>query len=161
MTQSLLGPRGTPYVELGGERAWRQYVKGDVTASLQWIDLQAHDPAFPESGPIPCLCLFHSHRRAMTGSHIIPQRFAYLYGAREGKPTKHFFRMVCDASETMGFDRNDKAAQFRVLDLVVEALPDLILMPGEQPDALEVAVHKAGIEVHVKANGQTLHSEIL
>lgn len=158
---SLLGPRGTPMVELGGERSWRAFTKGDIVCSLQWLDLQAQDPNFPESGPIPCMVLYHAHRRALTGAHVIAQRFAYLYGAREGKPTPNFFRMVCDACETLGFDRNDKAAQFRLMDLVVEALPDLILMPGEQPSALEVKRHVMGIEVNVRAGGRTLYTEVM
>ncbi|WP_422097489.1 hypothetical protein [Variovorax sp.] len=158
---SLLGPRGTPMVELGGERAWRQYTKGDIVCSLQWLDLQAQDPAFPEDGPIPCMVLYHAFRRMETGAHVIPQRYAYLYGAREGKPTFHFFRAVVDACETIGFDRNDKSAQHRMMDLVVEALPDLILMPTEQPNALEIKRHRLGIEVTARAGGRELHSEVI
>ncbi|QNK66078.1 hypothetical protein [Variovorax sp. PAMC26660] len=158
---SLLGPRGTPMVELGGERAWRQYTKGEIVCSLQWLDLQAQDPAFPEDGPIPCMVLFHAFRRLNTAAHVIPQRYAYLYGAREGKPTFHFFRGVADACETLGFDRNDKAAQHRMMDLVVEAMPDLIRMPTDQPNALEVQRHRMGIEVTARAGGKTLHSEVI
>ena len=89
------------------------------------------------------------------------RRELYLYGAEEGRPTADFFRMVCDACETIGFDKNDKAAQFRMLDLVVEALPDLILMPTEQPSILEVQAHRLGIEVTARAAGKTLHSEVI
>lgn len=158
---SLLGPRGTPMVELGGERAWRQYTKGDMVCSLQWLDLKAHDPNFPEDGPIPCMVLFHAFRRLETGAHVIPQRYAYLYGAREGKPTPYFFSGVVNACETLGFDRNDKAAQFRMMDLVVEAMPDLIFMPSEQPSALEIKRHRLGIEVTARNGSQTLHSEVI
>lgn len=158
---SLLGPRGTPYVDLSGARSWRTFMKGDMVCALQWIDLRAHDPEFPEDGPIPCMVIHHAFRRVEVGAHVIPQRYAYLYGAKEGRPTADFFRMVCDACETIGFDRNDKAAQFRMLDLVVEALPELILMPGEQPSALEVQAHRLGIEVTARAAGQVLHSEVI
>lgn len=158
---SLLGPRGTPLVDLSGARAWRQFTKGDMVCSLQWLDLQAQDPEFPEEGPIPCMVLFHAFRRLETGAHVIPQRYAYLYGARDGKPTFHFFRAVCDACETIGFDKNDKAAQFRMLDLVTEAMPDLILMPTEQPAALEIKRHRLGIEVTARNAGKTLISEVI
>lgn len=161
MTPTLLGPRGTPMVELGGERAWRQFTKGDVVASLQWLDLQAQDPDFPEDGPIPCLCLFHSFRRMDTGAHIIPQRYAYLYGATDGKPTQAFFNGVMNACETLGFDRNDKASQHRIMDIVLDAMPDLILMPSTQPNALEVKKHVSGIEASVKINGRMAHQESL
>ncbi|MEO8021081.1 hypothetical protein [Polaromonas sp.] len=158
-TPTLLGPRGTPMVELGGERAWRQFTKGDMIASLQWLDLQAVDPNFPEAGAVPCMCVFHAHRRVETGAHVIPQRFAYLYGAREGKPTPYFFSSVMNACETAGFDRNDKAAQHRIMDLVLDAMPDLILMPGEQPSALELKARRQGIEATVTINGRKAHEE--
>ncbi|MFM9424352.1 hypothetical protein RCH10_000780 [Variovorax sp. GrIS 2.14] len=160
-TPSLLGPRGTPFVDLGGERAWRQFTKGDMVASLQWLDLQAHDPSFPEEGPIPCMTIFHAFRRMDTGAHVIPQRFAYIYGAREGKPTPYFFNSVLNACETCGFDKNDKAARHRMMDLVIEALPDLITMPSEQPTALEIQAHRLGIEVTVRNGDKTMHTEVL
>lgn len=160
MNATLLGPRGTPYVELGGERAWRQFTKGDVLASLQWVDLKAQDPEFPEAGPIPCMCLYHAHRRVETGAHVIPQRFAYLYGAAKGKPTDYFFSSVMNACETLGFDRNDKAARHRVMDIVLDAMPDLILMPSDQPSALELKKQRQGsIEATVKINGRVAHEE--
>jgi hypothetical protein len=160
MSATLLGPRGTPYVELGGERAWRQFTKGDIVVSLQWIDLQAQDPAFPEPGAIPCMCIFHAFRRMETGAHIIPQRYAYIYGASEGKPTDHFYRAVVDACETVGFDRNDKAAQFRMMDAVLEAMPDLIRMPSDMPDALGLKkLRLGGVEATIKVNGRVAHQE--
>jgi hypothetical protein len=158
-TPSVLGPNGTPYVELGGSRAWRVFHKGDIVASLQWIDVQATDPDFPEAGPVPCMALFHAHRRATTGAHVIPQRFAYLYGAKEGKPTPYFYNCIRNACETLGFDRMDKAAGFRIMDVVLEAMPDLIYMSCEQPKTLEVTKQKMGIEATVLVNGQRQHEE--
>ncbi|MFN5350892.1 MAG: hypothetical protein ACK5A0_15395, partial [Polaromonas sp.] len=114
-----------------------------------------------EDGPIPCLTLFHAFRRMNTGAHVIPQRYAYLYGATDGKPTKAFFNGVVNACETLGFDRNDKAAQHRVMDLVLDAMPDLILMPTTQPNALEVKKHTLNIQASVKINGRTAHQESL
>lgn len=161
MSATLLGPRGTPYVELAGERSWRKYTKGDVIASLQWVDLQAVDPNFPESGPIPCMCVFHAFRRMETGAHVIPQRFAYLYGAATGKPTDFFFNSILNACETVGFDRNDKAAQHRIMDLVLEAMPDLILMPSEMPKTLGLKKTQMGgqVEASIKINGRVAHEE--
>lgn len=159
MNASLLGPRGTPFVELGGERAWRQFSKGDVLASLQWIDLKAQDEAFPEDGPVPCMCVYHAFRRVETGAHVIPQRYAYLYGAAEGKPTDYFFNSVMNACETLGFDRNDRAARHRVMDVVLDAMPDLILMPSDQSVALELARQQLGIEATVRINGRVAHEE--
>ncbi|MCY1167122.1 hypothetical protein D9M73_70790 [compost metagenome] len=95
-----------------------------------------------------------------TGAHVIPQRYAYIYGASQGKPTDHFFRAVVDACETVGFDRNDKAAQFRMMDAVLEAMPDLIQMPSDMPDALGLKkLRLGGVEATVKVNGRVAHQE--
>ena len=50
---SILGPRGTPMVELGGERAWRQRVIGDVVCSYQWLDLRSAGDESADGEPEP------------------------------------------------------------------------------------------------------------
>lgn len=162
MSTSILGPRGLPMVELGGERAWRTFTKGDVIASLQWIDVQATDPRFPEDGPVPCMALYHAHRRMDTGSYVIPQRNAFQYALADGNGIPDSFKAaVLFAVVQLGFDMHDKAAVHRVFDIVLEAMPDLIAMPSEQPRALELQRKKLGIEVTARMNGKHLHSEEL
>lgn len=158
---TILGPKGSPMVELGGERSWRTFHKGDVIASLQWIDVKASDPTFEEDGPVPCMCLFSAYRRMDTGSYVIPQRNAFLYAAADGNGIPDSFLMaVMAAVQQLGFDMNDKAAKHRVFDLVLEAMPDLIKMPSEQPDALAMKRRIKGIEVTVRAGDRIIHSEL-
>jgi hypothetical protein len=163
MSFDVLGPRGLPMVNLAGERSWKQFTKGDMVASLQWIDVQAFDPHFEHEGPQPCMCLFASHKRTIEQSaYVIPQANAFKYAKSNGTGFPPAFLMaVRNALIEMGFDANDKHAAHRLLDLVVECMPELIAMPSEQPKDLHVARQIAGIEVAVKVNGKTVHQDVV
>lgn len=159
---SILGPNGTPMVELGGERAWRKRVIGDIVVSYQWIDLRAHGDPNAEDGPEPCMCLFPAFRRLEVGAVVIPQRNAWAYvDSATGQPLEQLYRFAFDAVADLGFDRNDKAAFMRILDIVCEGIPDLKDMPSEQPSSLDLRRHLLGIEAMAKVNGKTIHSEVL
>jgi hypothetical protein len=158
---SILGPSGMPMVELGGERAWRQRVIGDIVVSYQWIDLRAAGDATAAGQPEPCMCLFPAFRRMHTGAYTIPFRNAFAYVDNKGNPTPQLMKTACLAAETLGFDMNDRSAIRRMLDVIVEGIPDLIEMPSEQPPALEVRKHRMGIEVTARAHGQDMHTELL
>jgi hypothetical protein len=159
---SILGPNGTPMVELGGERAWRKRVIGDIVVSYQWIDLRAHGDTNAEDGPEPCMCLYPAHRRLEVGAYTIPQRNAWAYAdSKTGQPSEQLYRTAHRAAGDLGFDKNDKQAFFRVLDVICEGIPDLIDMPSEQPSALDLRRHLLGIEAAAKVNGQTIHQELI
>ena len=158
---SLLSPSGLPFVELGGERAWRQRVIRDVVCSYQWVELyRMGDDSAPRE-PEPCMCLFPASRRMDTGAYCIPQRLAYLYVTPEGQPTEHLLHKGFEAAEAMGFTAHDRSTIHRVIDIIVEGLPDLIMMPTDQPNALATKRRKIGVELAVKALGQEIHSEVI
>lgn len=157
----LLGPRGLPMVELSGARAWKQFTKRDVVASLQWIDVRAFDPSYEHEGPQPCMCLHHAHRRVETGSYVIPQSNAFYYVKTSGNgPSKEFAQNISKAVTELGFDANDKQAWTTVFDIVLEAMADLIRMPSEMPDELHIKKRVQGIEVTVRHGTQTIHQEV-
>lgn len=160
---AILGAKGLPLVDLGGERALKQVTRGDVTMSLQWIDLQASNPAYDEEGAVPCMCLFHAHRRAIeTSAYVIPQSAAFNFIRTDGEgPTIYFANAVALATLEMGFGPNDKSAQHRVIDIIRDHLPDLFKMSGEQPSDLNVARALMGIEATVKVNGKTVKQEVI
>ena len=158
---SILGPRGTPMVELGGERAWRQRVIGDVVCSYQWLDLRAAGDESAEDGPEPCMVLFPAYRRMEAGAYTIPMRNAYAYVDTKGNPTPQLLKTCALAAETLGFDMNDRASITRMIDIICEGIPDLIDMPSEQPSALEVQKYQMGIEVTARACGRELHTEVV
>lgn len=158
---SILGPNGTPMVELGGERAWRQRTIGDIVCSFQWLDLRAAGDNTADGHPEPCMCLFPAFRRMDTGAYTIPMRNAWHYVDSKGNPTPQLLKTAALAAETLGFDMNDKSSISRMLDIICEGIPDLLDMPSEQPSALEVAKYRMGIEVTARAAGQDMHSEVL
>lgn len=156
MSGSILGPSGRPMVELGGERAWLQRVKGDIVCSFQWLQLDELDP----DAPIPCMCLFPTVRRMETGAYVIPQRNAYAYATNRGGPTPALLASAFQAAQDLGFFP-DKTTVTRVMDIVLEGLPDLIRMPSEQPHSLDVARRRLGIEASVTINGKTYREDVL
>ena len=150
---NVLGPNGTQMVEMGGSRAWLQRVKGDIVCSFQWLDIG-------EDEPHPCMCLFPAHRRMSSGAYVIPQRNAYIYADNRGNPDREFYAVAFSAAVELGF-HPDKSTVHRVMDIVLDGIPDLIRMPSSQPSALDIKRHIAGIEAHAKINGQSVLQEVL
>lgn len=153
---TILGPNGKRMVELGGERAWLVRVIGDVVASYQWL----HRPDIDPEGPHPCMCLYAANRRMDTGAYVIPQRNAFAYATNRGEPTPALLGMAFKAAQFMGFFP-DRMTVKRVIDIIVEGLPDLIRMPSEQPSALEIKRARLGIEASAAINGKTIHQEVI
>ena len=154
---NVLGPNGNPYVTFGGDRAWRQRVIGDIVCSFQWI----HHPDIDPEAPHPCMCLYPANRRMDTGAYVIPQRNAYVYVDNRGNPTAQLLGSAFKAAATLNFDRNDRSAIHRLIDIITQGLPDLIDMPSDQDGALEVARRTVGIEARASINGRTIHEEVL
>lgn len=164
MTQvSLLGPNARPMVGLGGANAWKQREIKGIFCSFQWIDLRGH--GFEDSldhAAVACMCLFRPASMGK-GTYVVPQPLAFQYGDKNGNPTSHLFTSAFAAAEQLGFDMRDKHAIRTIIDIIIEGLPDLILMPSEPPEGSEAAaklvVH--GIEATAKVNGHTIHAELL
>lgn len=152
----ILGARGTPLVQIGGDRAWREFTKGDIVASLQWLDRADIDP----EGPHPCLILRPLYRKEDAGVYVIPQRNAYAYATRDGGPTPHALGAAFKAAIEMGFFP-EQTTVHRILDLIVEVMPDLIRMPSMQPDSLEVKRAVQGIEISASIAGKTVAQEVI
>ena len=161
MTATLLGPNGTPMVDLGGNRTWRQYIKGDIVVSFQWLELwKLGDDTAPHE-PEPCMVLFPANRRMDTGAYVIPQRNAFMFATNRGAATQHLALAAAAACESLGFGLNDRSASHRIMDLVLDSLADLIHMPIEQPESLGTTRTVAGIEATVTVGGKTIHEEIV
>ena len=65
-----------------------------------------------------------------------------------------------NAATSMGF-YPDQSTVFRIVDVIVDGLPDLIRMPSDQPGQLDIkrAIH--GIEATAKVNGNVIHQELI
>lgn len=149
----ILGPRGQDWVALGGERCFKQWVKGDIVATLQWLDIGEKEPA-------ACLVLFPGTLKLDGGAYAIPQKNAWEYADSRGNPTPYLLTAAFNAAQSMGFFP-DKTTVFRIVDIIVECMPELIRMPSDQPAAFDIkhAVH--GIEATAKINGHVVHQEVL
>lgn len=160
---TLLGPNARPMVALGGATAWRQRTIKGILCSFQWLDLRPH--GFEDTDDhacVPCMCLFRPGSM-QRGAYIVPQQHAYLFGDNKGNPTAHLFSSAFAAAEQLGFDMRDKHAIKQVIDIVIEGLPDLILMPSEPPNSSDALVKRAveGIEGTVRINGKKVYEELL
>ena len=153
MSASILGPRGTPMVELGGERAWLQRVIGDIVCSYQWIDIGEDDPS-------PCMVLFPAARHMDTAAYVIPQRNAYAYATSRGDPTPDLMGCAFKAAQHMGM-WPDKSTISRIMTIVIEGLPDLVRMPSDQHADLNIKRLVQGIEATVKINGRVVSEDLL
>ncbi len=142
---------GRPFVELGGTRAWKQYVKGDIVASLQWIDLGGDDPE-------PCLALFSTRLKSGAGAYVVTQAKAHQYADSRGNPTPHLLRAGFAAAVQMGFFP-DSSTVHRVIDVIVDTISDLILMPTLPPEAVKRPVR--GIEATLSVNGKPVAEAVV
>lgn len=156
---TLLGPSARPMVGLGGDGAWKQRNIKGITCSFQWVDLTQWGLEQTNAA----MCLYNANRNAMRGAYVVPQQNAYLFGDRAGHPTSHLFASAFAAAEQLGFDMRDKMAIRTVIDIIIEGLPDLILMPSEPPNVAEIIIRDAvlGIEAQAKVNGVVIHEELL
>jgi hypothetical protein len=153
MSASILGPRGTPMVELAGDRAWLKRTIGDFVCSFQWIDIG-------EETPSACMALFPANRHMDVAAYVIPQRNAWAYADNRGEPTRDLVGAAFKAVVHMGLFP-DRMTVKRVIDIIVEGLPDLVKMPSEQPQSLHVARALLGIEASAEINGKRFHEEVL
>ena len=150
---SILGATGQNWVECGGDRSWEQRVKGDIIVSYQWLMCGKKEPS-------ACMVLHPTVPKMDGGAYAIPQDNAYEYSDASGGPTPYLLTAAMNAATSMGF-YPDQSTVFRIVDIIVDGLPDLIRMPSDQPGALDLkrAIH--GIEATAKVNGQIVHQELL
>lgn len=150
---TLLSANGQRMVELGGERAWLQRVKGDICVSYQWLHVGKKEPS-------ACMTLFPTVMKMDGGAYAIPQDNAYEYADSSGNPTPFLMVAAFNAAQTMGFFP-DQSTVFRIVDIIVEGLPDLIRMPSEQPGVLNLDRIVHGIEARASVGGTVIHEEVI
>jgi hypothetical protein len=143
---------------LGGEGAWKQRTIKGIFCSFQWLDLSADGLETTN----PCMVLFRPGSMG-GGAYVVPQQNAHRFGHRDGTPTQHLLTASFAAAQQLGFDMRDKQAIRQVVDIVIEGLPDLILMPSEPPNGSSAIMKELvrGIEASVKVNGRKVYEELL
>jgi hypothetical protein len=107
------------------------------------------------------MVLFPTTLKLDAGAYAIPQDNAYEYVQSNGRPTGYLMSAALKALVTLGYLHTDKAAWHRIVDAIVEGLPDLIRMPSEQPGQLDLKRIVHGIEATARVGGQIIHQEVV
>lgn len=154
MSASILGPSGSRMVAFGGNTAWKQFTKGDIAVSFQWINTATDDEAQP------CMCLYPANRRAEAGAYVLPQGEAWRMVNRNGNPTQHLMGAAFKAAYALG-SFPDKSTVHRIMDIVWEYMPELVKMPSTAPEDLLVKAPVQGIEVTVKQNDKPIVEAVI
>lgn len=161
---SILGPSARPVVQLGGQGvAWKTRTLHGIFCSFQWVDLRPHGfEDTPDHAAVPCMVLFRPSVMD-AGAFVIPQHHAYLYGDKHGNPTAQLAIAAFSAREQLNFGPQDKGALKLIMDIVIEGLPDLILMPSDPPAGSDAALKRQviGIEAEVKVGGKSIVQDVL
>jgi hypothetical protein len=149
----ILGASGQNWVELGGDRVWEQRIKGDIVVSYQWLMAGKKEPQ-------ACMVLFPAVPKMDGGAYAIPQENAYEYSDSTGGPTPYLLTAAYNAATSMGF-YPDQSTVFRIVDIIVDGLADLVRMPSDQPVRLDIKKPVIGIEASAKVNGQVIHQGVV
>ena len=133
---------------IGGDRAWRRFRKGDIAVALHWVNGE------------PAMVLFPAH---MTESRVrrivpfvIPLSVGHEYVASDGHP--NLMRALQGATEAaicLGM-QPELSVVHRIIDAIVEAIPDLVAMPPEPTALQRVDQGPAVGELSIKVDGQTV-----
>lgn len=151
---SILSVSGRKITEIGGEKVWDQRTKGDIVISFQWLMVGGKEAQ-------ACMCLHPLIPKLDGGgAYAIPQENAYEYADANGNPTPHLLMAAYNAAVSMGFFP-DKSTVFRIVDIIVDGLADLIRMPSDAPGAFDVDKIVSGIEATIKVNGRVMHEEVV
>ena len=150
----LLGVSGRKMVEIGGKKVWEQRVKGDICISYQYLMVGGKEAQ-------ACMVLHPVIPKLDGGAYAVPQENAYEYVDTKGNPTPYLHAAAFNSAVSMGFFP-DKSTVWRIVDIIVDGLPDLIRMPSDAPNKdYDVEKMIRGIQATVKVNGQVMREELI
>lgn len=121
--------------QLDPRKAHKAFVVGDILAILTWVNDER------------ALVLMPAHRAQGAPWFVICESAAYKYDSPE-----YLARQAAKAAEVMGMDETTKT-WYRIADLIMNYLPDLIRMPfAPEPEKMNAAIG----EMKLMADGQLL-----
>lgn len=130
-------------VVLGGEKAWKQRVTGEIVSSYQWVNREPAMILWP-AGP----------KRLGGGAFVLCLSAAFKYANSDGTPTKHLIKMTVKIAQQFGMEPNQFLCK-KIADVILDGLPDLVDMPPE-PTGLNAQQTQAIGEASIKVDGQTI-----
>lgn len=134
-------------VVIGGEKAWRRYRKGDIAIAYHWINGE------------PSMVLFPGNRTASKSvvPFVIPLSVGHQYVNSDGHPNLlNAMSAAVDAAQCLGM-APEMSTVHRIIDAIVEGMPDLVMMPPEPSWANQPRPGPAVGELAIKVDGRTVH----
>ena len=129
-------------VTLGGDKAHKIRVIGDIVCSYQWVNEE------------PAMVLFPKVKRTFTnGAFVLCLSAAWKY-----TNVNYLVSQSFAAAKQLGFD-DSKFAAHQIADIIIEGIPDLVEMPPVP--TTEQKLEQAIGEMLIKVDGQTIkHEEV-
>lgn len=131
-------------IQIGGDRAWKQFVKGDVVISFHWVNGE------------PAMCLCPKRQSSMyRGAYIICLSAAWKYAKNDGYPTPELIPKCIEAARVMGMDTTKDTVR-RIADAILDCLPELVKMPPE-PTKKQMRTDRPIGEMTLRNHGKIVH----
>jgi len=146
MRTSIADASGKQLVVLGGPFMYKQFIHGDVTVELTWVNEEPH------------MLLYRSNPGPKEGAYMIELIDAHKYvDSVTGGPSRTLQQDCIEATRAMGFSTTDTHALFKVMTCILDHISDLIAMPPE-PKASEIANRPTtgNDELTIKVNGEVV-----
>jgi hypothetical protein len=142
-------------ITVGDETAWKVRRHGDIVVAFHWVG------AGQDAEEEPAMVLYPAIPSKGAGCVIICLSAAYKYAdSRTGEPTVYLLQRLTQFAKQMGMVITSSAMR-KIADVVVDSLPDLLIMPPEpNAVAIERALKETGGvrlgEADIKVDGETI-----
>lgn len=140
----MFHPSGKKMVMLGGD-VFDQRITGDIVSEFKWVDGE------------PVMLLYKCVLGRNTPAYMIELVDAHKFALSNGNASKELVSTLChEAARTLSSE-HDKATQFRLIDIILNGLADLLRMPPE-PRAIEQAnkPSSGNDELKIMMDGKTI-----
>lgn len=123
-------------VQIGGDKSWKQVIKGDLVGTFTWVN---DEPAL----------IITPKLASIKGAYIIALSSAYKY-----TDLNYLVQQSAACAKHIGMDVSSRFVVRRISDLILDNLQDLCEMPPEQ---LVMPKEKGKVvgEMVMKVNGET------
>lgn len=145
----ILHASGRQMVMLGGD-VYDQRVTGDIVSEFKWVDGE------------PVMLLYKRNKVSNRKAYMVEMKDAHMFATSSGYASKELISTLChDAAKALDSE-HDKFTQFRLIDIILNGLADLLRMPPE-PKALEVANRPSSgnDELCIKIDGKTVIETVI
>lgn len=132
---------------IGGPKSWKQRIKGDIVVSYQWLNAE------------PAMVLFPKRKQTLdSGAFAICLSAAHQYANSDGYPTQYALHQAVRGAKIMGFFP-DKATCIRIVDAIIDGIPDLVEMPPINPGYNEQKHREVIGEMNITNHGKVIRTE--